>query len=83
MMYVHDSNGKKFSLNEKFYRDQLKKDLLMNVYKNGVFGSYRHVILDNVNDEASLNVEHAYINTLMRGDLSSLRWIESHPSHFK
>lgn len=26
---------------------------------------------------ASSQVEHAYVNTLTRGDLSSLRWIES------
>lgn len=82
MVYIPGSD-KKFSFKEKLYRDQLRKDVIMNVYKNGVFGSYRHLPLENVNDEATLKVEHAYINTLVRGDLSSLKWIESHPSHFK
>lgn len=83
MLFIQDSGAKKFSLSEKINCDQLRKDLVTNVYKNGVFGCYRHLKLENVNDEAALNVEHAYINTLVRGDLSSLRWIESQPSHFR
>lgn len=83
MLHIQDSDAKKFSFHEKFYCDQLRKDLLINIYKNGTFGSYRHLLLEPLSNEATLSVEHAYINTLTRGDLSSLRWIESHPSHFK
>ncbi|KAJ8943746.1 hypothetical protein NQ318_011957 [Aromia moschata] len=41
-----------------------------------VWGCYRHILLDSLNDSGKLQVEHAYINTLTRGDLASLRWIE-------
>ncbi|XP_059050780.1 fatty acid synthase-like [Achroia grisella] len=58
------------------FADQLRKDLAVNVLRAGVWGSYRHLPLDNV-DEMRSQVEHAYVNILTRGDLSSLRWIES------
>lgn len=58
------------------YADQLAKDLAVNVLRGGVWGCYRHVEL-GAEGEAQLQVQHAYVNTLTRGDLSSLRWIES------
>ncbi|KAJ0178567.1 hypothetical protein K1T71_006390 [Dendrolimus kikuchii] len=58
------------------YRDQVARDLVANALRAGVWGSYRHLLLAD-SAEAQLQVEHAYVNTLMRGDLSSLRWIES------
>ncbi|XP_068717598.1 fatty acid synthase-like [Montipora capricornis] len=53
-----------------------KLDLVMNVFKDNKYGSYRHVLMEDsdVNEET----EHAYVNVLTRGDLSSLRWIASH-----
>nr|QMX41630.1 fatty acid synthase FAS2 [Dioryctria abietella] len=60
----------------KPYANQVAKDLVCNVLRAGVWGSYRHLLLDD-STEAQLQVEHAYVNTLTRGDLSSLRWIES------
>lgn len=58
------------------YAAQVRRDLAVNVLRAGVWGSYRHVVLGDA-AEAQLQVEHAYVNTLTRGDLSSLRWIES------
>lgn len=58
------------------YAAQVRRDLAVNVLRAGVWGSYRHVPLGDAAD-AQLQVEHAYVNTLTRGDLSSLRWIES------
>ncbi|KAL0872273.1 hypothetical protein ABMA27_004663 [Loxostege sticticalis] len=55
---------------------QVRKDCVFNVLRAGVWGTYRHLQLTDIND-ATLQVEHAYVNTLNRGDLSSLRWIES------
>ncbi|CAH1398200.1 unnamed protein product [Nezara viridula] len=63
------------------HRDQIKKDLLVNILKNGAWGSFRH--LPVYSNDRSLNVEHAYVNTLVRGDLSSLRWIEGPLSFYK
>ncbi|XP_060802513.1 fatty acid synthase-like [Amyelois transitella] len=58
------------------YSAQRDKDLVSNVLRANVWGSYRHLLL-NDSAEAKLQVEHAYVNALVRGDLSSLRWIES------
>lgn len=56
----------------------------MNVLRKGVWGSYRHLKIDNGSQSnAHLEVEHAYINVLTRGDLSSLQWIESPLSQAK
>lgn len=71
--------GNKFSMAQ--HKDQIKKDLLVNVLKDGAWGSFRH--LPVYSNDRSLNVEHAYVNTLVRGDLSSLRWIEGPLSFYK
>lgn len=68
-----DPEGSLMSL----YPSVVKKDLVMNVFKNGQWGSFRHVPLDNDITGRLVDVDHAYINVLTRGDLSSLRWIES------
>ncbi|CAH2981095.1 unnamed protein product [Chilo suppressalis] len=65
-----------FSPDAPAYRDQVRRDLVCNVLRAGVWGSYRHLPLADSAD-ALLQVEHAYVNTLTRGDLASLRWIES------
>ncbi|GLH14335.1 Fatty acid synthase [Gryllus bimaculatus] len=75
-VFIQDKNAPAFSLKNKKYSDQLKKDLVVNVLKNNTWGSYRHLKLNNNADAASLQVEHAYINALIRGDLASLQWIE-------
>ncbi|XP_037134459.1 fatty acid synthase [Syngnathus acus] len=58
----------------------LKGDLLMNVFRDGHWGVFRHqlIMLDG-NEELT---EHAYVNVLTRGDLSSLSWIASPLRHF-
>lgn len=38
---------------------------------------FRHVLIDD-SPSANEETEHAYVNVLTRGDLSSLRWIASH-----
>lgn len=58
------------------YAAQAARDLAVNVLRAGAWGTYRHLALAEAG-EAQLQVEHAYVNTLTRGDLSSLRWIES------
>ncbi|XP_070068712.1 fatty acid synthase isoform X2 [Drosophila takahashii] len=72
---ILDEGLPQFSLDEPFYADQLAKDLAINVYRNGNWGSYRHLIMES--QAPLLPVEQAYVNTLVKGDLSSLRWIES------
>lgn len=78
-VFVVDKDAPKFSLEDEFYKQQLDKDLAVNVYKDGVWGSYRHFPVE-VFDKRP--VEHAFINTTVRGDLSSLSWLQG-PLSFK
>lgn len=83
-VFIQDPVAPKFSVTDPFYSVQLKKGLVSNVLKsNGVWGSMRHLKLENQQDKPSLQVEHAYINALTRGDLSSLKWIEGPLSYYK
>ena len=71
--YIVDKSAPKFSIDHPFYKTQLAKELAVNVYKNGQWGSYRHMPLE-FND--SVRTPHAYVTSLSRGDLTSLKWIE-------
>jgi fatty acid synthase len=70
-------------MNSPLFSDQIKKDLVHNVLKGNVWGSLRHLPLENSSDKTVLQVEHAYINTLVRGDLASLKWIEGPLTYYK
>lgn len=62
----------------------VENDMIQNIVDdNEVWGSQRHYPLKDETAEATLSVEHAYINAMMRGDLSSLRWIEGPLKHYK
>uniref|UniRef100_A0A1I8NSS5 Fatty acid synthase n=1 Tax=Stomoxys calcitrans TaxID=35570 RepID=A0A1I8NSS5_STOCA len=75
MVFIQDKNAEKFSLSSSFYSQQLAKDVIHNVLKGGAWGSFRHLKLET--DVATLQVEHAYVNALVKGDLASLKWIEA------
>lgn len=81
-VFIQDNNAPKFNINDPFYAKQLNKQLMSNVLRSGNWGSYRHLRLEQQTGASSLQVEHAYINVLNRGDLSSLRWIESPLSYY-
>lgn len=83
-IFIQDASAPKFSLNTPFYAEQLKKDLLSNILKpNGVWGSMRHLKLNNQEGSPTVKVEQAYINALTRGDLSSLKWIKGPLTYYK
>uniref|UniRef100_A0A8C1I655 Fatty acid synthase n=1 Tax=Cyprinus carpio TaxID=7962 RepID=A0A8C1I655_CYPCA len=65
---------------QKEMKALLKKDLVMNVYRDGQWGVFRHQLLTQ--DLSEELTEQAYVNVLTRGDLSSLRWIASPLRHF-
>lgn len=77
MVFVQDTNVEKFSFTSSLYAKQLASDLICNVYKNGGWGTFRHLKLEVQSEVSNLPVEHAYLNALVKGDLSSLSWIES------
>lgn len=64
--------GESFSPQVPFHSNQLKKQMAVNVYKNGQWGTYRHLLLN----ESMVESEHCFVNVTTRGDLTSLRWIE-------
>lgn len=75
-----DKCAQEFSLDDQLYKTQLKKDLALNVYKNKVWGSYRHLLLE---PSSLVEVKHCTVNTAIRGDLSSLRWFSGHLEPYK
>jgi len=68
-----DTSAPTFDLNLPLYRQQLNKDVVMNVYIDGKWGSYRYLPLDSC---ATVAVPHAWVNIMTPGVLSSLRWLE-------
>lgn len=73
-VFILDDKAPKFDPNHEFYATQLKKGLAVNVYKNGQWGCYRHLSLKDIDTGKA---EHAYVNVTVRGDLSSLKWLEA------
>ncbi|EDV19161.1 uncharacterized protein TRIADDRAFT_34034 [Trichoplax adhaerens] len=51
-------------------------DLVMNIYRDGKWGSFRHLSVSK-DESSAINNDQAYVNVLTRGDLSSLRWFVS------
>jgi len=71
--FIVDTSAPMFDLNLPLYRQQLNKDVIMNIYINGKWGSYRHLPLDIC---ATVTVPHALVNMMTPGDLSSFKWLE-------
>ncbi|KAM4525814.1 fatty acid synthase [Fundulus diaphanus] len=63
---------------QKSMESVLEGDLLMNVFRDGQWGTFRHQLISH--DLKEELTDSAFINVLTRGDLSSLRWIAS-PHH--
>ncbi|CAH1641071.1 unnamed protein product [Spodoptera littoralis] len=72
-LLISDPSAPPFNPDLEFYEEQLKKDLAINVYKDGQWGTYRHLLLE---DLETVPANHAYVNALTIGDLSSLKWVE-------
>ncbi|XP_063235485.1 fatty acid synthase-like [Bacillus rossius redtenbacheri] len=78
-VFVQDNEAPLFSLSNPLYESQLKKDLLMNIYSKGCWGSYRNIALEISEEISYAQPEHAHLDAQARGDLSSLRWVEDPP----
>ncbi|XP_069677436.1 fatty acid synthase-like isoform X2 [Periplaneta americana] len=72
-IFIMDESAPPFNLNLPVYCQQLKKNLAINVFSNGQWGSYRHLPLKLAD---SVPVPHAYAGVTTRGDLSSIKWIQ-------
>jgi fatty acid synthase len=76
-VFIQDKNSPKFDLSIPFYAEQLNKGLIANVLKGGQWGSYRYLPLDLESNTSSVQVKHAHVDVLTKGDLNTLKWIES------
>lgn len=67
-------SGKKYTL--KDFAPLLETDLFFNVEKNGVWGSYRHL---PINEKVALNIQASEVNVSVqsKGDLTTLQWVQS------
>ncbi|KDR18643.1 hypothetical protein L798_06624, partial [Zootermopsis nevadensis] len=72
-VFILDPLAPEFDPDLPLYHHQLNKDLVVNVYSDGQWGSYRHLPLDSC---STVTVPHAFVNVTTRGDLSSLKWLE-------
>ncbi|ELT99721.1 hypothetical protein CAPTEDRAFT_89190 [Capitella teleta] len=66
-------------LESKEFLDISRKDLVMNVCVNNRWGSFRHMSLQI---SIRITTEYACISAHTRGDLSSLKWVESSLKYF-
>jgi len=48
-------NAPDFDSHQSFYTDQLSKDLMVNIYKNGGWGSYKKIILQDLKGDVKIN----------------------------
>lgn len=61
------------TFNPDLYKQQLEKGFAINVLKNGQWGTYRHLLLE---ENFLEKTPHSLIEFGTKGDLSSAKWIE-------
>lgn len=72
-VFINDPTAPDFDVEIPFYKDQLNKNLAINVYSNGNWGSYRHLSLI-ISQTSNPQKGHCFANTSVKGDLSSMQW---------
>ncbi|KAJ3652398.1 hypothetical protein Zmor_018367 [Zophobas morio] len=63
----------KFDPQHSFYVKQVSKNMGVNIYKDGSWGTYRHLRLEEI---PKINSEHSYAYFKNIGDISSFQWLE-------
>lgn len=71
---INDDSAPPFKCDDPFYKSQLDYGMVMNVYDNKQWGSYRHIKLMKM-QEKKTRTEHYFANSLIKGDLSTLCWL--------
>ncbi|XP_036142705.1 fatty acid synthase-like isoform X1 [Monomorium pharaonis] len=75
---IQDKEAPKFSLQDPFYLQQLKKDMTINVLRSdSIWGSYRHLTLPRQKPEP---VSTAHVSQTIRNDLSTFYWMGNNRS---
>ncbi|CAO1403431.1 unnamed protein product [Diamesa serratosioi] len=73
-VFIDDDKAPAFDLQNPLYSSQLNLGLAINVLRNGKWGSYRHLQINQIYSEGPAK-DHCYVNALIKSDLSSLKWI--------
>ncbi|KAL3200533.1 hypothetical protein MRX96_013180 [Rhipicephalus microplus] len=63
-------------------KEILEKNLVMNVYRDGQWGSYRHIVTQS-HGPPKVTTPYAFLNVQTRGDLSSLQCVYYAPLNFR
>lgn len=70
---VVTGNAPPVDVTDEFYKKQLEKGLVSNVFKDGEWGTYRHLLLE---ETGKVESQHSFADMTTVGDLSSFRWVE-------
>jgi fatty acid synthase, animal type len=79
-VFINDVTAPKFDVDHSFYQAQLRLGLAVNVLKNGNWGTYRHLKINETNVEKPRS-GHYFVNCLVKGDLSTLSWLYGPQNH--
>ncbi|KAK5638957.1 hypothetical protein RI129_013252 [Pyrocoelia pectoralis] len=71
-VFIMDEDTR-FNVSDAFFSQQMQRGLAINILKDGVWGTYRHLLLE---DEKEVERQHIFNDLLIPGDYSSLRWVE-------
>lgn len=74
-VFIDDTKAPKFDLKHQLYNNQLKLGLAVNVYRRRCWGSFKHVKINPIYMEKPMT-SHCYCNSLVKSDLSSLKWLQ-------
>lgn len=72
---IFDKTAPKFDIQHPFYQNQIKNNIPINVYKNGQWGTYRHLPL-SLDSVKSFDNSFHYLENAVHGDFSQLKWIK-------
>lgn len=72
--FIDDKTAPAFDVNDPFYAEQIELDLAINVYRNGTWGSYRHLTLHRDQEEIP-RAGRYFANMTRLGDLSTFEWM--------
>lgn len=75
--FINDENAPEFNLESPFIKKQFDFGHIINVFKDGQWGGYRHLRLNECPSLIPRN-DHVFANSLVKGDLSSVLWLQGH-----
>lgn len=73
--FINDESAPTFDIDNVFYKSQLDLGHSINVFKDGQWGTYRHLQLNHDEKIAQMNYQ-CNADILVKGDLSSLAWLQ-------